>query len=53
MVKSLDPDAPHRTGKQLHDLDQERGNAHKLFFLLGVGYHVRKFFCGTPFCIFS
>jgi nuclear pore complex protein Nup107 len=23
MVKSLDPDAPHRTGKQLHDLDQE------------------------------
>ena len=25
MVKSLDPDAPHRTAKQLHDLDQERG----------------------------
>lgn len=23
MVRSLDPDAPHRTGKQLHDLDQE------------------------------
>jgi hypothetical protein len=36
MVKSLDPDAPHRTAKQLHDLDQERGNAHKLilFYLL-------------------
>ncbi len=23
MIKSLDPDAPNRTGKQLHDLDQE------------------------------
>ena len=42
MVKEMDPDAPCRTGKKLHDLDMEDENrllkVRKLFSLL-------KFWC--------